>query len=87
MSLLSSLLSKIFGLNKHEQLQEQRIQYLETELNQTKEDLQEVQSLLGSMNADLEFALNSVRANKNAIRNVQRKVKKAAADKKKSTKQ
>ncbi len=82
-----SIFAKIFGMSKHERLQEQRIQYLETELEQTKNDLHEVQSIIGSMNAEIEFLSKSCRSNKNSIRNAQRKIKAAADRKTKERKQ
>lgn len=75
-----SFFSKILAKFKHEKEQEQRIAYLETELQQTKNDLHEVQSIIGSMNAEIEFLSKSCRSNKNSIRNAQRKIK--AADRK-----
>lgn len=71
-----SLLRKIFGLSKHEQSQEQRIQYLESELEQTKNDLLEVQSIIGIMNSDIELLFRNARSTSNAVRSVRRSVKK-----------
>lgn len=70
-----SFFSKILAKFKHEQEQEQRIAYLETELQQTKNDLQEIQSLLGLMNAEIEEVALQAKASKNAVRNVQRRLK------------
>lgn len=70
-----SIFSKILAKFKHEQEQEQRISYLETELQQTKNDLQEVQSLLGLMHDAVEEAALQAKSNKNAVRNVQRRLK------------
>lgn len=74
MSIFSKILAMITNTT-HEQRQEQRIQYLETELQQTKNDLQEIQNLMGLLNCNIEEVEAQSRSNKNAVRNVQRRLK------------